>query len=398
MNNISESFLKNIHKTSLQLAALSTIETMSPVLQIVEEFFKKKDIVVYGGMAMNLYLPTKKQFYTKYDIPDYDGFCSHAKQLSLELIHEIKAKKYKYITVKYAIHEGTFKISWEFKDIVDFSSLSQDEYKELVSKSKLMDNGLRLCPMYILKANAYKELSMPKSALFRWSKVYARLKILEEEYVTKQYISNDKLVYTQSLPTRIKDCLDMILQYVKNTKLPLTGNIAIKKYLNLDGKYFTISDKFRFVQVLSDNMYSVLSDIKLLLSGYDDIRYIINKKYIGSAFFPMRLSIDVDYKGKQYRLLSILDAKNHCYGISELNRNVYVSKFFLIYTLYFHLYKHSDKTILSKKLKSVINMLLKKISENDFGTSCYGYEKTLSAVKKSRMNKNFQEVLYKNTV
>ena len=49
------------------------------ILKIIEDFIKKKKLLLYGGTAINNILPKYDQFYNpNYDIPDYDFFSSTA--------------------------------------------------------------------------------------------------------------------------------------------------------------------------------------------------------------------------------------------------------------------------------------------------------------------------------
>jgi hypothetical protein len=49
------------------------------IIEIVENFIKKKNLICYGGTAINNILPKHDQFYNKeLEIPDYDFFLSAA--------------------------------------------------------------------------------------------------------------------------------------------------------------------------------------------------------------------------------------------------------------------------------------------------------------------------------
>ena len=41
---------------------------------LIESFISKKELICYGGTAINVYLPNDKKFYEDTDIPDYDCF------------------------------------------------------------------------------------------------------------------------------------------------------------------------------------------------------------------------------------------------------------------------------------------------------------------------------------
>ena len=50
-------------------------EDVQKIIEIVETFIKSKDVICYGGTAINNILPADDQFYNKdVEIPDYDFF------------------------------------------------------------------------------------------------------------------------------------------------------------------------------------------------------------------------------------------------------------------------------------------------------------------------------------
>jgi hypothetical protein len=56
------------------------------IIKIVEDFIKKKNLICYGGTAINNILPSEDQFYNKdAEIPDYDFFTPNALQDAKEL-------------------------------------------------------------------------------------------------------------------------------------------------------------------------------------------------------------------------------------------------------------------------------------------------------------------------
>ena len=57
------------------------------ILVIVETFLRTKQLIVYGGTAINSILPIEDQFYNKNtDLPDYDIYSNNALKDSKELV------------------------------------------------------------------------------------------------------------------------------------------------------------------------------------------------------------------------------------------------------------------------------------------------------------------------
>ena len=64
------------------------------IINIVEEFLRKKKLICYGGTAINNILPEEDQFYNKdLEIPDYDFFSPNALADAKELA-DIYAKEF----------------------------------------------------------------------------------------------------------------------------------------------------------------------------------------------------------------------------------------------------------------------------------------------------------------
>ena len=141
----------------------------TPILEITKAFLVSKKVIFYGGMAQNLYLPPKERFYAPTDLPDYDVFTSRAETLARELADRLVKHGYEMVTVRYALHDGTYKVSWDFQDLVDLTQVTKRDETRMRRRATRQPDGVLLCPLDLLKANAYIELAMPKSSMFRWA-------------------------------------------------------------------------------------------------------------------------------------------------------------------------------------------------------------------------------------
>ena len=84
MEDLSDSIFDNIDDIKTLIKKRNEIE---PILNQVKMYFKKKKIVLYGGTAINYYLPKEQKFYNDdIDIPDYDGYSNNAKANALNLL------------------------------------------------------------------------------------------------------------------------------------------------------------------------------------------------------------------------------------------------------------------------------------------------------------------------
>lgn len=386
-NRITEEFIDNLNDQYNQIMAIEKKKRLDPVLCHVKSFIKQNDCILYGGTAINMHLSKRNKFYNNTDIPDYDAYTLNAKEKSIDLANMLKTENYDHILIKNAIHSGTFKASWKFNDISDMTDIYDYEFKIIKKNSKLID-GVSVVSKILLKCNSYYELSMPKSCLFRWSKVYKRLSLLELEDTPIKTSLDDVIsnLHNKPLPNLIESIVNEINAYTLQHQLPMTGFAAIKHYLNIKQDSIHLHDKYPLIQVLSMNMEKTKKDILSILTKYsDDINFtVINSTK--SSFFPDKLKVQIMYMKKQYNIVSIIDSKNNCFGTlrpKQTNKKtIYASILFIIYQLYFNLFKHeNNKSKINELNIKLISLLRDKIEKKLIGTSCYGYNETLSAKK-----------------
>ena len=402
--SISDTFLDSLQDTKFLILKKNEI---TPIMKHVEGFFKSKKIVLYGGTAMNMYLDKKDQFYTELDIPDYDGFHNNAKDTSVTLLKNLKQKRYEFLLVRYAIHDGTYKISWAFKDIADITQMNKFEYNRIIETSKIID-GMYVCNINLLKANAYIELAMPKSSLFRWSKVYKRVNLLEKKHkLTSKF--KVQSMFNDNLSNYLEDIVEKIKSSCVKKKIPIVGFEAIKYYLNIKSKNTKTSfynHDFPLIEVISENMYKTSNDFeKMMVSKIKSVnkkenresKNMISYKYIykqESQIVPETIDCML-YDGKKtYHLYRIHDASTRCfsYQIQEDTKIYYGSIFFMLYYYYYQVFMNDDKNKL-EIYKAILIELLLKIKKKNFSIKCHGFNKSISAIKKSRYLKKKPGVL-----
>ena len=132
-------------------------------------------------MVINFALPKKFRFYRDYTINDYDCFSKNPLKDSLELATIIKKYKYKYIKIRKAKHDGTFKIYVNGKQIFDITNMETRQYNKLLKYSSKKENKLKYynekyetIPIEYMKMNLYYELSRPEQSGGRWEKIFTR--------------------------------------------------------------------------------------------------------------------------------------------------------------------------------------------------------------------------------
>ena len=94
---------------------LASSDEIKKMIEIVEDFLKKKKLLCYGGTAINNILPKHAQFYNKeYEVPDYDFYSYNALDHAKELADIYYKEGYDQVEAKSGVHEGTYKVFVNF--------------------------------------------------------------------------------------------------------------------------------------------------------------------------------------------------------------------------------------------------------------------------------------------
>ena len=154
------------------------------IIGIVENFLRKKQLICYGGTAVNNILPKQKQFYNKdIEIPDYDFYSPNALNDAKELVDIYVENGFQEVEAKSGQHHGTYKVFVNFIPVADITSIPKELYKA-IKKETVKVAGVLYSPPNLLRMNMYLELSRPAGDTSRWEKVLKRLTLLNKFYLT----------------------------------------------------------------------------------------------------------------------------------------------------------------------------------------------------------------------
>ena len=152
------------------------------IIGIVENFLRKKQLICYGGTAVNNILPKQKQFYNKdIEIPDYDFYSPNALNDAKELVDIYVENGFQEVEAKSGQHHGTYKVFVNFIPVADITSIPKELYKA-IKKETVKVAGVLYSPPNLLRMNMYLELSRPAGDTSRWEKVLKRLTLLNKFY------------------------------------------------------------------------------------------------------------------------------------------------------------------------------------------------------------------------
>ena len=157
-------------------------EDVQKIIDIVEQFIKDKNLICYGGTAINNILPEEDRFYNKeVEIPDYDFFSENALSDAKELADIYFKKGFIDVEAKSGQHHGTYKVFVNYMAVADITYIPKDIFR-LLKKDAISVNGIFYAPPNFLRMSMYLELSRPAGDTSRWEKVLKRLTLLNKNY------------------------------------------------------------------------------------------------------------------------------------------------------------------------------------------------------------------------
>jgi len=323
---------------------------------------KRKELIGYGGMAINMSLPKDKKFYRDNDVPDYDFFSNKAIPDIIEL-SDIIAKTYPDIEVKSALNAGTYKIFVNSIPLVDITQIEDDLFKNL-KKTAILFNKIYYAPYNYLRMSMYQELSRPLGDLTRWKKVYERLELLNTTHplmIRRCNVDNhyDKSVYFKKVFAKLSSCV-------------LFGDYAMYYYQHLFPKKFRTRQQ-ECLYVLSDE--SIWDKLK----GFTYTKTQYKNKFLN--LYEVKFDTTFLY-------VFITDSCQSYNVIKEKGRSLKIASYDTILSIYYGL-SFMDTSINNYKILSYCYLLTNITDYKDpvmrrFKMPCIGEQSTFETLRHER--------------
>ena len=410
------------YSDKLKSMVMNQSKDIEDIVGIVEKFIKKKQLICYGGTAINNILPKKYQFYDKnVDIPDYDIYSTTPLEDSKELADIYAKKGYSNVEVRTSIHAGTYKVSVIFISIVDITYMDEPTFIQMKKDAVVLDD-ITYAPVNYLRMSMYKELSRPNGDISRWEKVFKRLNLLNHSYPMKNKMC-DKIKFDDIVASaetdmkKEKELFETVKDILIKHKSVFVGEFAVSlygKYMSKEHKERFLKNKERFhIETLSDEplVYTKIVKAELKKKGYDHIK-IEEREPIGSI-------IDVHYEITVNDIPVCLIYKSEgCYNYNTIKREKKEVRVATIDTIMTFLlaamytgrpYYNNDKLLCIAQYLFIIqikNRLANRGLLKRFTLNCVGYEQSLQErrlekakkyrlLKKDRESKEFNEMFFK---
>jgi hypothetical protein len=373
-------------------------DDVQKIIDIVEEFIKRKSLVCYGGTAINNILPEEDKFYDKeVEVPDYDFFSQNALSDAKELADIYYKKGFIDVEAKSGQHHGTYKVFVNYMAVADISHLPKDIFN-VIKKDAISVGGILYAPPNFLRMSMYLELSRPAGDISRWEKVLKRLSLLNKNFPITDINCND-VEFQREMANRENE--DKVYETVKNTLINQGvvffggfANILYSQYMpkNLRKKLENIAD----FDVLSNNPEQTAQIIKERLddNGIQNVK-IIKQQAVGEIV-PEHYEIKI---GNDSILFIYKPIGCHSYNILIMNgKKIKVATIDTMLSLYLA-FLYANKPYYNQFIERILcmskflfdvqqkNRLSQKGLLKRFSITCYGHQESVEEMKAEKATK-----------
>jgi hypothetical protein len=372
-------------------------------LDTVKQFLKKKRRVCYGGTAMNAILPAEKHFYDpEFDVPDYDFFTPELEDDVEEIVATLKRANFKEVYEKMGIHEGTKKILVNYIPIADITHLSPTIYRVFFKRSIIREK-IHYTDPEILRMMMYLELSRPKGMVDRWSKVYERLSLINQQFPPKRSLGYTRRVEKKEKAARLPLQLhDAVFSFcIEKQRSIVTGNLDAfyeKAITNTKAPMFHTETYKGIIGWLTPDLRGDAKHLQTILGGAPTCRIFLH---------PAKSEIVSEYVEVRYNdtpaILLVEESACHSYLSFPLNdgRSICIASLDTLITLYYSIAIFTVKArqyipkIESQIAKFVALDEKNRVSKNPkipaFPLICHGYQKGYSTLLREKVKRVQEE-------
>jgi hypothetical protein len=365
------------------------------IIEIVENFIKKKNLICYGGTAINNILPKQDQFYNKeLEIPDYDFFSFNALNDAKELANIYYKNGFTDVEAKSGQHHGTYKVFVNFIPIADITYLPKEIFQSIKMES-IRVAGILYAPPNYLRMGMFLELSRPAGDTSRWEKVLKRITLLNKHYplTTKNC---DEIDFQREFENKNGD---EIYETVKNTlinqEVVFFGGFAVSMYSKYMPKH--LQKKLKRIpdfDVLSEDPETTAEIVKERLKDIDvDNVKIVRHDAIGDII-PISYEVIVDqdtiafiYKPIACHSYNEIAYKKERLRIATIDT---MMSFYLAFLYADKPYYDIDRILCMSKFLFEVqqkNRLQQKGLLKRFSIECYGHQDTVEEMRAEKAKK-----------
>jgi hypothetical protein len=389
-------------------------DDIKKIIKIVEDFIEKKNLICYGGTAINNILPEEDQFYDKdVEVPDYDFFSTDALHDAKELADIYYKQGFTDVEAKSGQHHGTYKVFVNYMPVADLTYLDKKIYTALKQDSIRVGGILYASPNF-LRMSMYLELSRPAGDISRWEKVLKRLTLLNKNYPLTGTNCNH-IDFQRSMSKNEKEMsheeqiYDNIQKTFVNQGVVFFGGYAISLYSQYMPKNQRHKlERFADFDVLSNDPETTAEIVKERLKDINVTNVKIIKREPVGEIVPLHYELLVNKDSVAFIYKPIA-----CHSYNILNIHGQKVKIATIDTMlsFYLAFLYADRPYYNEFLDRILCMskLLFEVQQKNrlqqkgllkrFSITCYGHQESVEEMrahkaemyKKLKASKNKEE-------
>ena len=207
------------------------------MLDIVRDFIRERDLIVYGGMALNEALPEGDGPYDQFydmstEIPDYDFYSENALKDAQDLAEIFFNAGYLKTQARGGIHVGTYKVFADFEAIADITQMPSDLLRAIREDAVRESYGLLYAGPKFLRVDLHKQLSESAGNVSRWGKVYSRARrIMYHNPVAIE--CRTRSFQTREPSDTTKMAIERAIDFIKSNRYVIFGATTLSIYKEL---------------------------------------------------------------------------------------------------------------------------------------------------------------------
>jgi hypothetical protein len=385
-------------------------EDIIKIIKIVEDFIQRKNLICYGGSAINNILPENDQFYNKeVEIPDYDFFTYNALEDAKELADIYFKTGFTDVEAKSGQHHGTYKVFVNYIPVADITQIPKEIFNSL-KKDAIRVGGILYAPPNFLRMSMYLELSRPAGDTSRWEKVVKRLNLLNKNYPLTNK-NCDKVDFQRKMENNEDE--NEIYENIKNTLINqgvvFFGGYAISLYSQYMPKHYRKKlEKVADFDVLSNDPKTCAEIVKERLKDIGLKNVKIMKRLPVGEILPEHYEVRI---GKDTVVFIYKPIACHSYNVINIHgQKVKIATIDTMLSFYLA-FLYADRPYYNEFLDRILcmskflfdvqqkNRLEQKGLLRRFSITCYGHQETVEEMraekaakyKELKLNKNKEE-------
>jgi len=370
-----------------------SLEEYSKQQKIVEDFLKRNHLKIYGGIALDKFMPDNDKIYPnkKGKLIDYDAYSPTPRKHAVELGNELFQAGFKYVSVREGVNAGVYKVFNYFQEAADIVYIPEKIYN--IIPYKTIDGLNYVSPKY-LKIDLLVALTNPVHAIFRWDKDFERLQKLEKYFPPekpKQFCEKTQGKYYKST---LNDIIDKF--FTDRDDYILLGDMAYYAYMNTSGLSDYYQPEVKYLEIGMNNPSLIFPELRKVTNN----KIKIKKYHPFLKHIPTRYIITPNDK-ENHIILIIYELNEKCIPYIEYNGAKVISYHGLVLYYNFMIYLSSiygirDRVLISEcclyDLERGKNYYFKRTGQNEFSDSifkgfiipCVGNEKNIYRESKIR--------------